>query len=448
MITHRVLSTVLLGVNEQINCDDCISVFGSAGSFSAGIHGRKTITPNLSLLAGIAYTQYGEGGYNVTSAPIGAFALRYDFVDWGSSRPFFDVGTILSPSEKVRYTRSYTTSLGPVSVDRPDLERELRRVRPGGLDRPAVGARRSRRLRRVLAAVAAGQGLHGSLVAFNPFDAAFADRTDRTRLVKIGGQWTHLFGWDIEANINGGYVYALAPRSGMVATVTGEGTVVPTIGNQGWFEYGGRLGYRITKGWIADLFLNGTAGPQPVGTTLTAASACGSDIEPAGSSVPDRYSPLQAGRPVRRGRSIHNHLLPGKVSWIARYRLRRSFSEGGKPGDDAWVRSSRRTTCPHRPLQVFDVELDHLIIACMARCAPAVSEPPRYFISASARSATTRRSDPSASRIAPRCRHSPGARPQAVDLGLVGAADLERDGVGIFHAHAAVQRHEMLAGDR
>jgi hypothetical protein len=80
MITNRVLGNVLLGVNEQINCSDCISAFGSAGSFSAGIHGRKNLTPNLSLLAGIAYAQFGEGGYRVTSAPIGAFALRYDFV--------------------------------------------------------------------------------------------------------------------------------------------------------------------------------------------------------------------------------------------------------------------------------------------------------------------------------------------------------------------------------
>src|SRR6266567_1903024 len=117
MITNRVLGTVLLGVNEQVNCSDCVSAFGSAGSFSAGIHGRKEITANLSLLAGIAYTQYSEGGYNVTSAPIGAFALRYDFADWGSSRPFFDIGAILSPFEKVRYTRSYQTSLGPVSVE-------------------------------------------------------------------------------------------------------------------------------------------------------------------------------------------------------------------------------------------------------------------------------------------------------------------------------------------
>ena len=61
---------------------------------------------------------------------------------------------------------------------------------------------------------------------------------------------------------------SFATRSGIVATVTGEGIVVPTIGNQSWFEYGGRVGYRISKGWIADLFVNGTAGPQPVGNTL------------------------------------------------------------------------------------------------------------------------------------------------------------------------------------
>ena len=60
MITNRVLANVLLGINEQINCDDCVSAFGSAGSFSAGIHGRKNITPNLALLAGIAYAHYAK----------------------------------------------------------------------------------------------------------------------------------------------------------------------------------------------------------------------------------------------------------------------------------------------------------------------------------------------------------------------------------------------------
>jgi hypothetical protein len=268
MITNRVLGTVLLGVNEQVNCSDCVSAFGSAGSFSAGVHGRKELTPNLSLLAGIAYTQYSEGGYSVTSAPIGAFALRYDFVDWGSSRPFFDIGTILSPFEKVRYSRSYTTSLGPVSLVSSTNSSDY-----GVYGRAGWISRLSPR-DEVAASVEVWQlwqrvaGYTDPTVAFNPFDATIATGTDRTNLVKVGGQWTHLFGSSVEANINGGYVQSFATHSGIVATVTGDGTVVPTIGNQGWFEYGGRLGFRIAKGWVADLFVNGTAGPQPVGNTI------------------------------------------------------------------------------------------------------------------------------------------------------------------------------------
>jgi len=268
MITNRVLGSVLLGVNEQVNCSDCVSAFGSAGSFSAGIHGRKELTPNLSLLAGIAYTQYSEGGYNVTSAPIGAFALRYDFTDWGSSRPFFEFGALLSPFEKVHYTRSYVTSLGAVSLDSSTNSSDY-----GIYGRAGWISRLSPR-DEVAASVEVWQlwqrvaGYTDPATTFNPFDASIASSTDRTNLVKVGGQWTHLFNDSIEANINGGFVQSFASHSGIVATVTGDGTVVPTIGNQNWFEYGGRLGFRITKGWVADLFLNGTAGPQPVGNTI------------------------------------------------------------------------------------------------------------------------------------------------------------------------------------
>jgi hypothetical protein len=268
IITNRVLGTVLLGVNEQVNCSDCVSAFGSAGSFSAGIHGREEITSNLSLLAGIAYTQYGENGYNVTSAPIGAFALRYDFTDWGSSRPFFDVGTILTPFEKVSYSRSYTTNLGSVALQSSTNASDY-----GVYGRAGWITRLSPR-DELAASVEIWQlwqtvnGYSDPNAAFNPFNANIAAGTDRTNLAKVGAQWTHLFGDNIETNLNGGFVQSFANHSGLVATVTGDGVVTPTIGNQYWFEYGGRVGFRITKGWVADLFLNGTAGPQPVGNTL------------------------------------------------------------------------------------------------------------------------------------------------------------------------------------
>ena len=270
MITNRVLGTVLLGVNEQVNCSDCVSAFGSAGSFSAGIHGRKEITSNLSLLAGLAYTQYGESGYKVTDAPIAAFALRYDFTDWGSSRPFFDVGTILTPFEKVSYSRSYTTNYGGVALQSSTNASEYSVYgRAGWITRLSP--------RDELAASVEvwqlWQTVNGysdpNAAAFNPFNANISTGTDRTNLAKIGAQWTHLFGDNIETNINGGFVQSFANHSGLVATVTGEdGLVAPTIGNQSWFEYGGRVGFRITKGWVADLFVNGTLGPQPVGNTI------------------------------------------------------------------------------------------------------------------------------------------------------------------------------------
>jgi hypothetical protein len=268
IVTNRVLGTVLLGVNEQINCSDCVSAFGSYGSFSAGIHGRKEITSNLSLLAGIAYTQYGENGYNVTSAPIGAFALRYDFTDWGSSRPFFDLGAILTPFEKVSYSRGYMTSLGGVASQASTNASEY-----GVYGRAGWIARLSPR-DEFAASIEVWQmwqrvnGYSDPTLAFDPFNASIAPGTDRTNLAKIGGQWTHLFGSSVEGNINGGFAQSFANHSGLVATVTGDGLVVPTIGNQYWFEYGGRLGFRITKGWTADLFVDGTLGPQPVGNTV------------------------------------------------------------------------------------------------------------------------------------------------------------------------------------
>ena len=278
IITNRVLASVLLGVNEQVNCSDCVSGFGSAGSFSAGIHGRKEITSNLSLLAGIAYTQYGESGYKVTDAPIGAFALRYDFTDWGSSRPFFDVGAILTPFEKVTYSRSYGTNLGTVSMlSSTNASDYGAYARAGWITRLSprdeiAGSVEVWQLWQTVNGYLESQGTTNNFDApTNPFNANVAGGTDKTRLVKVGGQWTHLFGDSIETNINGGYVQSFASHSGLAATITNEidaPNVVPTIGNQHWFEYGGRVGYRITKGWAADLFLNGTAGPQPVGNTL------------------------------------------------------------------------------------------------------------------------------------------------------------------------------------
>ena len=47
------------------------------------------------------------------SAPIIAVSLRYDPPNWGKSRPFFEIGTALSPYIDATYTRYYTNGLTP-----------------------------------------------------------------------------------------------------------------------------------------------------------------------------------------------------------------------------------------------------------------------------------------------------------------------------------------------
>jgi hypothetical protein len=267
VVTNRILGSVLLGVNEQVNCSDCISAFGSAGSFSAGAHGRKTISDNLSLLGGVAYTQYGHAGYSVT-APIIAIAARYDFTEWGSSRPFFDLGTVLSPGQRVSYLRSYVSSVGISQIQTTThssnysvFERAGWVFRATPRDEFAVATELWQGWQQV-------NGYQEVAGPTNPFNANIAGGTDRFNLVKIGGQWTHLFGTWIEVNINGGFVQSFANSSGITATVTGVGTIVPTMGNQHWGELGGRVGFRFTKNLVGDLFVNGTIGPSPVGNTV------------------------------------------------------------------------------------------------------------------------------------------------------------------------------------
>ena len=220
------LGNVLLGVNEQINCSDCVSAFGSAGSFSAGIHGRKEITSNLSLLAGLAYTQYGESGYNVTSAPIGAFALRYDFTDWGSSRPFFDVGTILTPFEKVSYGRSYTTNLGGVALQGSTNASEY-----GVYGRAGWITRLSPR-DELAASVEVWQlwqrvnGYSDPTAAFDPFNASIASAPIEPISPRSARNGPICSVPASKAISTAGSCSRLRTIPGLVATVTGDGLVV------------------------------------------------------------------------------------------------------------------------------------------------------------------------------------------------------------------------------
>lgn len=269
MVQHGQLARLLLGSYEQINCTNtCISAFGAIGSFSAGFHGRKYITDRLSILGGLSINEYKSGSVSARQALIGAAALRYDLVDWGSSRPFFEVGGSVSPSERTKFSRSYTfggTQFRSVGSGRSSSYMVYGRVgwvkRVTPRDEFAIFADLVRQWninKRVTETGGAG----------NPFPAVYQPGTDMMNVARLAVQHTHLLNSKIELGLNVAVAQSFGTKSGVKALVGAFGLLKPSIGNKAWVEYGARIGFRLNKRVTIDTFVLGASGPKPIGTTV------------------------------------------------------------------------------------------------------------------------------------------------------------------------------------
>jgi hypothetical protein len=271
-ITGKVLGSILTGATEQINCSSCSSGFASFGSFALGAHGRWTLTPSLALLAGASYDSYSGRGVTVNSSLIGAAALRYDPAEMGRYRPFVEAGLLAQPYADITFRRSYQTLLngGAAAVGVGDTTSES--VATYG----RVGY--IWRLSRVDEAAAYTDltrswqwtgGYTESATPGNPFGAQVAPSLDTMNVWRVGGQYTHLFGEHIEANISLAYARAFDASYGGSAAISVLGTVTgaaPTSFD--WGEWGARLSYRFSNTLVGDAFVLGTVGAQPVGNQV------------------------------------------------------------------------------------------------------------------------------------------------------------------------------------
>ena len=147
MITNRVLGSILLGATQQISCSSCGGGFASIGSFALGGSGRWSLSDTTTLIGGISYNQWSASGITVNNAPTVAGALVYDFVKWGSSRPFLEVGAGLTPYEQVNYTRTYPNGASNGYWVRLCDEPRRLSIRACRLGRSPHSDRRSGRLR-------------------------------------------------------------------------------------------------------------------------------------------------------------------------------------------------------------------------------------------------------------------------------------------------------------
>ena len=261
MITNRVLGSILLGATQQISCSSCGGGFASIGSFALGGSGRWSLSDTTTLIGGISYDQWSASGITVNNAPTVAAALVYDFVKWGSSRPFFEAGLGLTPYEQVNYSRTYpngaTTGYGYASATNRDASLF---GRAGWVDRLTP-------IDEAAAYVDLGRswmqtgGYSEQMTAFNPFPATVPSGLAALNTARLGAQYTHLFNGNIEVNVGGALAYGFGAGAGAPFNISQFGTIAPgAISDSAWFEYGARVGYRMTDRLVVDAFVLGTAG--------------------------------------------------------------------------------------------------------------------------------------------------------------------------------------------
>lgn len=271
MITNRVLANVLLGGNEQINCNNCFSMFGSVGSATAGAHGRYNLTPQLSLLGGIAISRYDGKTFRADALPTLAVALRYDLADWGWSRPYVDVGLTTSPSQRFRFRRDFATlggtdtALGRTRGQAAAAFAKLGWVfRATQRDEIAVFGELWRSWQRVDSFTEE---------TFSGSSNFIRATSDQMSIAKVGAQWTHLWGSSIETHLNGGVARTFGSSVGMLGALTELGNPAAPLKERTYFEYGARIGYRVTPKLVLDVFANGAAIGGPIGNQVHVGSA-------------------------------------------------------------------------------------------------------------------------------------------------------------------------------
>ncbi len=80
----------------------------------------------------------------------------------------------------------------------------------------------------------------------NPYPANVSNGLDTLNVARLGGQWTHLFNGNIEANVTAAVAYGFGAGDSAAESVYDFGPIAPgALPNTTRVEYGARLGYRF-----------------------------------------------------------------------------------------------------------------------------------------------------------------------------------------------------------
>jgi hypothetical protein len=197
----------------------------------------------------------------VYNAPTVAGALVYDFVNWGKSRPFVEIGAGLTPYEQVNYSRAYPNGLMTGYGYASAIDRQASLFgRAGWVDRLTPTDEAAAYVDLGRSWMQTG-GYSEQTTAINPFPATVPNGLAALNTTRFGVQYTHLFNGNIEVNVGAAVAYGFGAGAGAPFNIFEFGTLAPgAIADSAWFEYGARVGYRVTDRVVVDAFVLGTAG--------------------------------------------------------------------------------------------------------------------------------------------------------------------------------------------
>jgi len=258
---HHAFAAPLLGTGQRLENSNQLSVFGSAGSLSAGGSARYATSSGFALLAGVAYAQEDYPAARLDSSITGALAVRWMLPDTSFIRPFAEAGGWAAPNSSLSLTRTYQNGAGTAAgtgSTNADLAYTYARAGIAASPLPQT---------QITAYVEIGRewlrtdAYSEPLSPVNPFEAHYAAGTDQADIAKFGASASAQLSTRVDATLWMSAAQTLASKSSIQANVAGIGLITPNaLSEPFWIEYGARVGYRIADAVTVDAFINATSG--------------------------------------------------------------------------------------------------------------------------------------------------------------------------------------------
>ncbi|VVE87658.1 hypothetical protein [Pandoraea bronchicola] len=250
----------MLGEGKISDSPSGVAAFGSVGSLAAGITGHLNLAP-FELIAGVGYASERYADTEMKGAFTAAAKLRYTHMFDERFGWFGELGGFFSPDSNYRFSRNYANGAGTATGSASASGRQAYGFgRLGMLINVTANDQLTQSIelgRQVLRTSSYSEVLSPG----NPFEASMGASSSTMNLLKIRQKWVHAFTSTIDAAVWGAWAHGFSYRDGSQLTVSGAGSLTPQVSSQlNWFEYGARVGYKMSRRAKVSAFVNGVAG--------------------------------------------------------------------------------------------------------------------------------------------------------------------------------------------